>query len=87
MTASRALLLSFLSIYVSFSDVLHVGCPQCVTYEREARKEKGKKIPEIKKRRVPPAERAMRELEKEAAALEKKKKKALKEVPIVSLIP
>lgn len=49
-------------------------------YEKKLRQEKGKKIPEVKKRRVPPAERAMKELEKEAARLEKARKKALKEV-------
>ena len=49
-------------------------------YEKKLRQEKGKKVPEVKKRRVPPAERAMKELEKEAARLEKAKKKALKEV-------
>jgi small GTP-binding protein len=56
------------------------GCPQCVMYEKKLRHDKGKKVPEVKKRRVSPAERAMKELEKEAARLDKAKKKALKDL-------
>jgi len=56
------------------------GCPQCVMYERKARAAKGKPDPVVKKRRIPPAERALKELEKEAARLEKARKKALKEL-------
>jgi len=56
------------------------GCPQCVMYEKKSRQDKGKKLSDVKKRRIPPAERAMKELEKEAARLAKQRKAALKEL-------
>jgi len=54
------------------------GCPQCVIYEREAREQENKKIPGIKKGRVPPSVRAAEQLEKERIKEEKERIKAEK---------
>ena len=51
-----------------------------VIYERERREGEGKKPPAIKKRRVPPSERALIELEKEMKEREKLRKKYEKEL-------
>jgi len=56
------------------------GCPQCVIYEREERQQKGKKIGNIKKARVPPAELAEKRLEKERIKEEKMRKKMEKQM-------
>jgi len=54
------------------------GCPQCVIYERQDRELKQKKIPPIKKARVPPSLRAAEQLEKERIKEEKERIKAEK---------
>jgi len=54
------------------------GCPQCVFYEREDREQKQKKVPGIKKGRVPPSLRAAEQLEKERVKEEKERIKAEK---------
>jgi len=56
------------------------GCPQCIIYEREERQQKGKKIGNIKKARVPPAELAEKRLEKERIKEEKMRKKLEKQM-------
>jgi len=47
------------------------GCPQCVLYERKTREASQKKIPPIKKFRVPPSQRVLEQLEKERIKEEK----------------
>jgi len=54
------------------------GCPQCVIYERHDREVNQKKIPAIKKARVPPSVRAIEQLEKERIKEEKERIKAEK---------
>jgi len=54
------------------------GCPQCVAYERQDREATQKKVPAIKKARVPPSVRAIDQLEKERIREEKERIKAEK---------
>jgi len=54
------------------------GCPQCVFYEQKDRESAQKKVPAIKKGRVPPSVRALEQLEKERIKEEKERIKAEK---------